>query len=140
MPKTIQVACGAVILKDNKILLLRRKKNPEPNHWGIPGGKIDWMEKIEDAVRRETLEETSLRLTTLQLLVNINHFDIEQDEHWLAGVYLATSYDGEAQLVEPEKHAELGWFNLEKLPHPLTQATEQAVTALQALPFSSFQS
>lgn len=138
MPKTIQTACGAVILKNNKILLLKRKKNPESNHWGIPGGKIDWMEKIEDAVCRETLEETSLCLTTLQLLVNINHFDIEQDEHWLAGVYLATSYHGEAQLVEPEKHAELGWFSLENLPKPLTQATEQAITALQTLPTSAF--
>lgn len=129
MSKNIQAACGAVIIDNNKILLLKRKKNPESGHWGIPGGKIDWMEKIEDAVARETLEETGLHLTALYLLVNINHFDSEHDEHWLAGVYLATSYHGEAHLQEPEKHAELAWFPLDNLPSPLTQATQQAVAA-----------
>lgn len=131
MPKTIQAACGAVIINNNKILLLKRKKTPESNHWGIPGGKIDWMEKIEDAVCRENLEETSLHISSLRLLVNVNHFDVEQDAHWLAGVYLATSFKGEAQLVEPDKHAELGWFSLDNLPTPLTQATEQAISALR---------
>ncbi|MGG4606346.1 NUDIX domain-containing protein [Paenalcaligenes sp. Me131] len=129
MSKNIQAACGAVIINNNNILLLKRKKNPESNHWGIPGGKIDWMEKIEDAVTRETLEETGLQLTSLYLLVNVNHFDSERNEHWLAGVYLATSYLGEAHLQEPEKHAELGWFPLDNLPTPLTQATQQAVAA-----------
>lgn len=137
MPKTIQVACGAVIINNNKILLLKRKKNPESNHWGIPGGKIDWMEKIEDAVRRETLEETNLQLTALQLLVNINHFNVEHNEHWLAGVYLVTAYEGEAQLMEPEKHAALGWFSVDNLPTPLTQATLQAISALRTFSDSS---
>lgn len=133
MTKNIKAACGAVILDQNKILLLKRKRQPESNHWGIPGGKIDWMEKIEDAVIRESLEETGLQLTCLSLLTNVNHFDVERDEHWLAGVYLASSYHGHAHLQEPEKHAELGWFPLEQLPQPLTQATVQAIAALQKM-------
>jgi hypothetical protein len=38
-----RVGCGAAILRDNELLLVKRKRPPETNHWGLPDGKVDWL-------------------------------------------------------------------------------------------------
>lgn len=62
------VGCGIVFLKDAHILLLQRKKNPEAGAWGIPGGKVDFLETAEQAIRREAFEETGLQAGSISLL------------------------------------------------------------------------
>jgi ADP-ribose pyrophosphatase YjhB (NUDIX family) len=42
---------GAAILRDSKLLLVKRKRPPETNHW-VPGGKVDWLESVVAAVAR----------------------------------------------------------------------------------------
>ena len=40
-----RLGCGAVIQRaDGAILLVQRGRPPEQGHWGLPGGKVDWME------------------------------------------------------------------------------------------------
>ena len=60
--KTITVGVGAVVFKGDEILLIRRGKPPFKGQWSIPGGALDHGEKIEDAVRREVLEETGVEI------------------------------------------------------------------------------
>jgi hypothetical protein len=45
-----RVGCGAAILRDSKLLLVKRKRPPERNHWGLPGGTVDWLEPVAAAV------------------------------------------------------------------------------------------
>ncbi|AWG34290.1 NUDIX hydrolase [Alcaligenes aquatilis] len=131
MDETIRVGCGAVIMQNEKILLLKRVREPEAEHWGIPGGKVDWLETLEQAVKREIMEEVGLRLDSLELLVNVNQIDANKGEHWVAPVYWATSFTGQAVVQEPEKHSGMDWFALDQLPGPLTVATQLAVTAIK---------
>ncbi|MFB3128375.1 MAG: NUDIX domain-containing protein, partial [Lysobacteraceae bacterium] len=59
-----RVGCGAVVRDaDGRILLIQRGRDPERGHWGLPGGKVDWMETVEAAVVREVREETALEVT-----------------------------------------------------------------------------
>lgn len=51
----------AAIVKDHKILLIHRTKEPYKGHWAMTGGKIEFAEHIEDAAAREVLEETGLK-------------------------------------------------------------------------------
>lgn len=55
-----QVAVGAVIVKDGKILLVKRKHNPQKNRWAIPGGRVKLGETLQQAAEREIKEETGL--------------------------------------------------------------------------------
>ena len=51
---------GAIIIKDNKILLAKRGHSPFKNHWTLSGGHIDKEETAKQAVIREVKEETNL--------------------------------------------------------------------------------
>jgi len=54
------VGVGAVIIIDDKVLLIKRGKEPGYGSWSIPGGAVHLGEKLSHAVEREILEETGL--------------------------------------------------------------------------------
>ena len=56
---------GAIIFDAEKVLLVERAGEPLKGWWSIPGGLVETGEKIEDAVRRETREETGLEVEVL---------------------------------------------------------------------------
>ncbi len=91
---------------------------------------MDWLEPVEQAVRREIEEELAIRLTSLRLLCVVDQIDAQRGEHWLAPVYLADTFEGDVRNVEPDKHDDIGWFALDSLPEPLTVATCRALPAL----------
>ncbi|UCJ17697.1 NUDIX domain-containing protein [Pseudomonas sp. MM211] len=130
MSEQPRLGCGAAIVQDGRLLLVRRLREPEAGCWGLPGGKVDWLEPVEQAVRREIEEELAIRLTSLELLCVVDQIDAQRGEHWLAPVYLADAFEGEVRNVEPEKHGDIGWFAMDSLPEPLTVATRRALPAL----------
>lgn len=62
-----KVAVGAICRNDAGILLLRRGIEPGYGRWVFPGGYVDRGETLEEAARREALEEigAEIRLTRL---------------------------------------------------------------------------
>lgn len=132
LPPIPRVGCGALIQRGGSILLLRRLTQPEAGCWGIPGGKVDPFETVQDAVRREVCEETGLRFVGGDLLCVVDQIDQDAGDHWVAPVYLVEAFEGEARILEPTKHADLGWFELTALPQPLTAATVASARALLA--------
>ncbi|AOD13726.1 NUDIX domain-containing protein [Xanthomonas fragariae] len=131
-----RVGCGAFIRRgDGRLLLVQRGRAPEQGHWGLPGGKVDWMETVEHAVVREVLEETGLRVQLQGVLCVVSYLEpaLSPPEHWVAPVYLA-AIEGSEQAVrrEPEAILSIGWFALDALPSPLTTSTLQALQQLHA--------
>ena len=60
-------AVCAVICK-NKILLIKRGNEPGYGKWSLPGGYVDRLEIVEDAVAREVYEETGLKIGRVRLI------------------------------------------------------------------------
>lgn len=59
---------GLVVNSRGRLLLVRRARDPGMGKWGLPGGFVDKNESIEEALHREVLEETGLRVKRQSLL------------------------------------------------------------------------
>ena len=62
----------AVILRspDGRIVLTKRKFEPRAGYFDLPGGFVDTMERVEDAVKREISEELGIEITEMQFLAS----------------------------------------------------------------------
>lgn len=115
------IVVGAVIVKDNKVLLEKRgtfKGRPilESGKWAIVGGFLDRGETIEEGLKREVFEETNLKVEDLKLLhVNDNpKRPNDNNRQNVSIVFIATPLTDE--LIETEEAPELRWFDLDRLP------------------------
>ena len=61
-PGSPRVAVGGVVIKEDRVLLVRRGKPPSEGEWAIPGGSVELGETLQEAVRREILEETGISI------------------------------------------------------------------------------
>ncbi|WP_276118217.1 NUDIX hydrolase [Pararhizobium qamdonense] len=125
------VGSGLAVLNDGKLLLCRRLKAPEAGHWSIVGGKVDHMEAVADAARREAEEESGLTIHSARFLC-LSEQRIEADrQHWISLIYMTDDFSGAPQLMEPDKLSDIGWYALDALPQPLSVFAQDAVKALR---------
>ncbi|MGF6175692.1 ADP-ribose pyrophosphatase YjhB (NUDIX family) [Ensifer sp. 4252] len=119
-------------MRDGKLLLCKRLKAPEAGHWNIVGGKVDHMERSELAARREAEEESGLSIHTTRFLC-LSEQLIEADrQHWISMIYVTDDFSGDPQLTEPDKLSDIGWYDLDALPQPLSRFAADAVRAIRA--------
>jgi 8-oxo-dGTP diphosphatase len=119
------------VVREGRILLVQRLTAPEAGAWSLPGGKVDFLERAEDAAAREILEETGLRIALDGLLCLVQMIGID-GQHWLNPVYRARVLSGVARVMEPTKASGLDWFALDAPPSPLSLAAREALAALRA--------
>lgn len=127
------VGVGVMVLKDNKILLGLRNPNKEKasselqgqGTWTMPGGKVEFMEKLVDAAKRELEEETSLKATNLELLCISD--DMTETAHYVTVGFIVKDYTGEVTAMEPETIIEWKWFDLDNLPENLYKPSEKCI-------------
>ncbi len=67
-----KVGVGVFVVQDGKVLLVRRRMNPEKGKWSIPAGFLDRGEDPKETAVREALEETNLRVE-IESLVDVYH-------------------------------------------------------------------
>lgn len=116
------IGVGVMILKDNKVLLGLRNPNKEKasseiqgqGTWTMPGGKVEFMEKLVDAAKRELKEETNLDAKELELLCISD--DMTETAHYVTVGFIVKEYSGEVEAMEPETILEWKWFDINELP------------------------
>lgn len=104
-----------IITKNDQILLLKRKAEPFKGYWGIFGGFIEWDESPEDAVRRETKEETNLDVIDMKLIGVYG--DPKRHPRQVITIVYKIEVTGEPQAGDDAE--EVKWFNKNNIPKNL---------------------
>jgi ADP-ribose pyrophosphatase YjhB (NUDIX family) len=132
-----EAGCGAAICDDDgRLLLIQRLREPEAGAWGLPGGKIDFGEPAAETARREIAEELGIKIEILGLACIAETINAGDGRHWVAPVYDARILSGTPSILEPEKHGGWGWFALNALPAPLTEAARSWIRSRQSAPMA----
>jgi 8-oxo-dGTP diphosphatase len=102
----------AVVIHEDRALLVRRANPPDAGLWGFPGGKIEFGETVQAAAVRELLEETGVHaeaqdvITTLDILVPDPSGAVHQ--HYILIAVRCRWMSGEP--VAGDDALEAGWF------------------------------
>ena len=111
----MHTSVGAILEKDNKILMLNRKK--KPLGWANPAGHVEENETFENALIRELKEETGLTAIKFELVIN-EYIPWNECSRGVKGhdcyIFQITEWNGELRLAEDEAH-DLKWVELENL-------------------------
>ena len=112
--KSPSITADGILIKNQKILLVKRKNKPFKGKWALPGGFVEYEEKTEDTVIREVLEETGLK-TKINQLAGV-YSDPERDPrgHNITVVYILDIIGGE--LVAGDDASDVKFFNVKELP------------------------
>jgi ADP-ribose pyrophosphatase YjhB (NUDIX family) len=66
-PQRPFLAVSAAIVRDGKVLVVRRARPPANGFYSLPGGVVEIGETLHEALRREVLEETGMAIEPLGL-------------------------------------------------------------------------
>ena len=78
-PVRPHVGVGVLLVRDNTLLLIKRKYNPDAGYWSIPGGHLDLGEEVQIAAEREAYEETGFKVKVTKLAGIIDKIMYDQD-------------------------------------------------------------
>ena len=110
---SITLAVGAIVIRDDHLLMVRRAQEPARGLWSVPGGKVERSEYLSDALRREVREETGLEIDVGELA---GFFEvIGDDDHYVIMDFLST-YSG-SDVPRPGDDVDLvRWVPLDDIP------------------------
>ena len=116
-PDRPYVGVGVIVLRDQEVLLVKRKKEPNKGQWSIPGGKQMIGETVAEAAHRELLEETGVKVDQL-LLVDVVDAIIPDIEGKIKYHYTLVDFMGQWQSGESrpgDDAQEVRWVRLNEL-------------------------
>lgn len=87
--KTPLVAVDVIIEKNDKLLLVTRKGKPYADKLALPGGRVEINETVEEAARREVMEETGLSVDIVDMLGIYSNPKRDPRGHIISIVFIA---------------------------------------------------
>jgi len=126
------IVCAAYLLlvKDNKILLLRRfNTGYEDGKYSLPAGHVDEGESIEGCLIKEAKEEIGISVAreNLELKHVMHRKATDYNGERLDFFFSCTSWKGEIKNMEPDKCDDLSWFEIDELPDNLIFYVQTAI-------------
>ncbi len=110
--KPIPIAVG-VIIHENKVLLIKRIKDPYAGYWSFPGGKIEFGEEVHNTAIREIEEETGVTSSFIEHYGMVSERVIETEKvthHFL--IHLCKLHPKTTEIKQGSE-GEVAWINFE---------------------------
>jgi 8-oxo-dGTP diphosphatase len=121
-----QVGTAIIIIRENTVLLMKRRGPHGAGTWSTPGGHLDFGETPEQCAAREAKEEVGLDVTDIRFRCLTNDVFEEEQKHYIT-IWMDGKSTGEPTIAAEEEVAELGWFAWDALPQPLFLPLENLV-------------
>jgi len=116
-PDYPRVGVGAVILHEDKVLLVRRGQSPSFGKWSLPGGLVELGESTREAIAREIMEECGIGIRVVDVagvLDRVVHDDAGRVRyHYVLVDYLA--YPESLDVVAGSDAGDAQWFEIERV-------------------------
>src|SRR5579885_3143401 len=117
-PERPVAAVGGIIIDRGKVLLIRRGQPPLLGQWSIPGGAVETGAHLNEALRREILEETGLVVEGLGLIEALDRITYDEAGgvrfHYVLLDYLCRVTGGELRALTDA--SEVCWAARSELP------------------------
>lgn len=112
--KVIRITVDGVVVRDGKILLIKRGNPPYKGCWALPGGFVEYGETTENAVVREVEEETGLICRIVKVVGVYSAPDRDPRGHTISVAYLMKVEKGTVQAGDDASTA--FWWDIDELP------------------------
>jgi 8-oxo-dGTP diphosphatase len=114
--KSPKITVDGIIINDKQILLIKRNIEPFKDKWALPGGHVDYGERVEDAAIREVLEETGLKVEIKNLFGVYSDPNRDPRGHTITIVYLMNVIGGKLEGGDDASDAKFFYLeNISKL-------------------------
>ena len=110
--KTPYLVVDGIVIRDNEILLVRRKKKqfePFEGYWAVPGGFVERGERLKDGVVREILEETGIKVTPGKIIGIYDDPKRDSRGHMVSVAFLCSPKGGRLK-PQPEEVSDVRFF------------------------------
>ncbi len=112
--KCITLTVDAIIPYEGKIVLIKRMNEPYKGYYALPGGIVEYGERVEDAVLREVEEETGIEGEIYRLVGVYSDPDRDPRGHFVSICFVVLPKGGELKAGSDAK--EVALFPLDSLP------------------------
>jgi 8-oxo-dGTP diphosphatase len=103
------VGIAVIVIKDDRVLLGKRKKAHGDGTWAFPGGHLEFNESIQDCAVREVFEETGLNIKNLRFGPYTNDVFAAENKHYVTLFVIADYDSGMPEVKEPHKCEKWEW-------------------------------
>jgi ADP-ribose pyrophosphatase len=99
-----RVGVGAIVIRDGRILLVKRGSSPGKGLWAPPGGLVELGETVREAAEREILEETGITIRAKEAFYVFDFIDRDKEGkikyHYVIIDFLADYLGGEPKAAD----------------------------------------
>lgn len=128
--QTPLLAVDVVLRMNDGIVLIRRRNPPFMGFYALPGGFVEIGETVEDAARREVMEETGVSASIVRLVGVYSDPDRDPRGHVVSVCYLA---DGHGELRSGSDASDVQLFRPDELPDLAFDHARMIRDALKAM-------
>lgn len=123
MEKYQKIVVSGLLINQNKALLIKRSLDEQflPNYYELPGGKVDFAEDPELALKREFQEETGLEIEIIRLFATQSYLMENNNRHTVEIFYQVKLIGNEQKITLSPDHSDYQWLTSEEInQHQIT--------------------